>query len=233
MRSAFVNPYSFVPAGSGEGASGRAKPTFHDGRTGGTYSGSVDVSWALHGPLLLPATAEEEGWISKGKTVRIPGSSIAGAVRSVHETMFRGCYRIVDLDYMPSYREAAKTDDDLRLAVVVTSKDGKPTRVQLCEGEAVWVDSGDLLRAWPPRQRKPTSGDVVDIRGTVRRGGLDRLEFEQLSWVKAVHVTDQHQAPGPEAVGKRVILVTSTSARKPMRRGGEGRAFWATGKALL
>lgn len=224
----FVNPYTFVRGGGEE--TRRQSPTFHDGRAADSYSGVITVSWRLASPLLLPATAPEEGWFADDGGLQMPGSSVAGAVRSLHEALFNGCFRVVDLDYVPSYRESAKTDD-LQLAVVTkASSDGVPTELRRCD-ETVWVDSGDLLRRWPQQGRLPTSGDVVDLRGTVVHTSLGRAEFELLNRVEVVHGADAHPAPGDDVVGKRVLLVTSTSARKQTRRDRtHARALWATGR---
>ncbi len=230
MPRTFINPYAFVETGNPPHSVVRRTPTFHDGRTPDTYSGTIEVSWEIASPLLLPATAKDEGWLTDDG-LRIPGSSIAGAVRSLHEAMFNGCYRIVDLDYVPSYREAAKTDDQLQLAIVTkTSSDAVPTEVRLCD-DTVWIDSGDLLRRWPQSGRVPTSGDVIRVTGRPRATSLGRKEFEYLDRLEVVQGSDKHPVPTDSDTDNRVLLVTSTSARKPLRRdGSKGRALWATGR---
>lgn len=227
----FVNPYGFVPQPTLDGTPTRQEPTYHDGRAAGSLSGSFEIEWTLQSPLLLPANPEEQGWLVDG-AVSVPGSSIAGALRSLHEAMFNGCYRVVDLDFVPSYREPVSSDPELQLAVVAKAENGRPVELQLCDASSTtWVDSGDLLRAWPDRRRLPTSGDIVALRGSTREiEGLSRTEFDQISSVSIVQAIDERQAPPPGAVGNRVLLVTSTSARKRTRIDrSRGRALWATG----
>ena len=223
----FVNPFTFVRPNRGELR--RGVPTFHDGRSRDTYAGVLEVSWRLASPLLLPSTAEEEGWL-KDDQITVPGSSVAGSVRSLHEALFNGCYRVVDLDFVPSYRESAKTDAELQLAVVSHAPNGVPTELRLCH-DTVWVDALDLLRRWPQARRKPTSGDVIDINGRVVDTSLGRAEFAFISKVDVVHGSDRHPAPNADSTGHRVLLITSTSARKRYKRDRTAaRALWATGE---
>lgn len=52
--------------------------------------------------------------------VFIPGSSLHGAFRSLHETIAGGCLRVVDPDFVPVHREVPTptTTEGLQLAVV-------------------------------------------------------------------------------------------------------------------
>ncbi len=224
LPARFVNPYTFVPWSSSQGAN-QARPTGHDGRNPRTYSGSVTVEWTLLTPLALPKNAESEGWLRDGK-VHIPGSSVAGAVRSVHEAMFNGCFRVIDHDFIPGYREPAEPDDDLRLALVTKADNGEAREVRLC-AETVWVNSRPLRHALPGEL--PTSGDILKIEGTSFRSSLNRLECSDLGRVTRVRRGDQPLTAAH--VGDRVLLVSSTSVRRRYKRDrSQGNAFWATGE---
>jgi hypothetical protein len=54
----------------------------------------------------------------------IPGSSLHGALRSLHETLTGSCLRIFDPDFVSSYRDIARDTADLRLALI-ESVDGE------------------------------------------------------------------------------------------------------------
>jgi len=76
----------------------RETPHMHDGSGASDqilYTGKFEVEWQLKSPLLLPENAEEEGWMRVVKEntaeITVPGSSVKGAMRSLHEAMFMGC----------------------------------------------------------------------------------------------------------------------------------------------
>lgn len=227
----FVNPYSFVPLPK---AVLRTMPLGHSGDASGMLCGRVEVTWTLQTPLLLPKGARAERWLTGDGRISIPGSSIKGAVRSLHETMFNGCLRVVNEEFTPSYRMSAREaelakGEHWRLAVVAESTAGRPTRVRLCdESSVVWVDGTALFRVWPQQQEPPTSGDRIKLRGAVTESSLGRTEMRNVSHVTKMHATDASD-------GTRILLVTSVQARHAKRkdpRAGSvnGRAFWATGE---
>ena len=87
----FVNPYTFVPLPR---KVVRRQPPGHDpgpAEAQERYVGALEVTWHIQSPLAIPT----EEWGSIGGDVRIPGSSIKGAVRSTHEMLFGGCLRQV------------------------------------------------------------------------------------------------------------------------------------------
>lgn len=229
----FVNPYSFVPLPRTVRAD-REAPTWHDGRNAATvYSGTIGVEWTLRTPLLLPANALEEGWRKKSH-IRIPGSSLAGAVRSLHETMFNGCMRVLDDTFVPAYREAAHSYPDLTLAIVSKAdENGVPQELMLCR-DPVWVDSLELLRHWPKDGELPTTGDLLRFRAAVVKvPGLNRKEIVNVGRVDVLSRAAKDTLPSDEnmALGARVLIVSSTSARKKTKKNGQpARALWATAK---
>ena len=151
----FVNPYTFVPLPR---KVVRRQPPGHDpgpDEARERYVGVLEVTWHIQSPIAIPM----EEWGSIGGDVRIPGSSIKGAVRSTHEMLFGGCLRQVDLGYRPTYRQLPNMDalKDWRMAVVLDDDE-----VLLCEEEKKRssVDSETL------RQRlggKARTGDVIAV----------------------------------------------------------------------
>lgn len=238
----FVNPYTFVPLPQ---AVHRHAPHGHDvaALPDGTplLSGTIDVRWTLHTPLLLPTRAREEVWLrsagSQGDDLAIPGSAMKGVLRSVHEALFGGCVRVVDDGFVPVYREPARPrgqQDGWVLAVVATSEAGHPRELRLC-ADTAWVDGWSLHQAWGKRHLPdvPTSGDVLAIAATPRKTEL-RSEFRDVTSVRRV-ATSEIDPPA----GARALLVTGTGARKKTRRvpARDGRPpqvvvagiYWATG----
>lgn len=241
----FVNPYTFVPHHSPlrQVPAGHT-PDAEEARD--LVSGVIDIQVTLDTPLLLPAdTPKNPGrhqhWLLEDRRVRIPGSSVKGAVRAVHEAAFDGCLRIIDTEFVPSYRSPAKADttsDGWTLAVVTASAGGRPTQFQVCDPqETVWVDAVELKRAWP-NGTLPTSGDIVDVVGNVEDTTLDRYEVRA---IRSVTVAEQRGPSGqrpPHHVerhslvanpGFQVFLVTDTGARKTIKRDrSPGRCLWVS-----
>lgn len=251
----FINPYTFVPLHSPQ----RRRPRGHTPSAeaaGELLSGRITLEVAFDTPLLLPtdstdAPGRHQGWLGEDGGLRVPGSSVKGAVRAVHEAAFDGCMRIVDTEFTPSYRVPAKADVDAEgwtLAVVTRSVGGRPMQFQVCDPEqTVWVDAVDLKRAWPGPQL-PTSGDIVDIVGDVEDTTLNRFEVRAvrgvtLSRERGKVEQEQHLAPaassseGPDwrvaEAGFQVFLVTDTAARPQKKRDRTpGRCLWANSVLL-
>lgn len=234
MVDTFVNPYTFVPLSK---QVLRRCPSGHDG-TAPSFSGRISLTWKLVSPLLLPAwpgdlSANRSPWLERENRkakVRIPGSSIKGAVRSLHEAMFNGCFRVVDEDFVPAYREPASTPPDLaswRLAIVTESASGQPTGFQIAGPEVTWVDAVSLKARW--RGGVPRSGDLADIAGDSNQVTYPQGQTrDEMHHVCAVSV---RASRGDTPVGEpfplaRIFLVTDTGVRS-----ARGQAMWAS--ALL
>ena len=153
----FVNPYTFVPLPR---KVVRRQPPGHDpgpAEARERYVGALEVTWRIQSPIAIPM----EEWGSIGGDVRIPGSSIKGAVRSTHEMLFGGCLRQVDLGYRPTYRQLPNMDalKDWRMAVVLSEDE-----VLLCEKEdpkrRSSIDSKALCERVGDRAR---TGDVIAV----------------------------------------------------------------------
>ncbi len=134
--TAFINPYSFVPLPQ---EVSRCAPRGHATASADGVSGFIDVSYEMLTPLLLPTDNASNETYS--------GSSIRGAIRSVHEVLTRSCLRIIDLDYVPAHREPISTiDREAKLAVVTKSDSGQATEIQETE-TPIWLPVADLRHA--------------------------------------------------------------------------------------
>ena len=251
LRDVFVNPYTFA---SLPDTVPRREPPGHDGgrftpagsSTPETrYSGAVTVRWTLLTPLVLPPEARTPP--HGQRLVELPGASVKGAVRSLHETLFRGCLRVVDADFVPSYRAPATSKGaEWTLAqVVAATTGGVPTRVRLTEN-IDWVDGPALSRAYQRAGQKgaPTTGDVFAVDAEAEETTLGRREVRSIGRLLRRSRPRQSQRPAgpddPESIelqlggrspdGDRVLLVTDVRVRRPVRNNGSrGRALWASG----
>lgn len=174
----FINPYTFAPLPA---AIGRGAPGGHHRAGLGNVSGAMTVEWRLRTPLLLPQAHQP---VRAGGVV-IPGSSVKGAVRSLHETLMGGCLRVVDEEFVPVYRQpAVARDPDWCLAVVTNAtRQGRATHVRVTT-ETAWVPVGMLSAAL---DRLPRTGDTVDIEDSAieYHSGLERDEVRSGSGVTA------------------------------------------------
>ncbi len=212
----FVNPYTFVPLPQ---KVVRSKPLGHDPGPDDAhdrYIGTLNVTWHLHSPLAIPT----EEWGSIDGEVRIPGSSIKGAVRSTHEMLFGGCLRQVDLGYRPTYRQLPNMDalKDWRMAVVLDDDE-----VLLCEEEKKRssVDSETL------RQRlggKARTGDVIAVNS--KNDWKDKPERRVAERFQVLQ--RPAEVSGYEKLaGCYVVLITKKGARRDAVR---ATWYWSLGK---
>jgi CRISPR-associated protein (TIGR03986 family) len=221
----FVNPYTFVPFPAfpdpGDRLALRAAPAGHDRLAPGRFSGSVEVELTARSPLLLRGIrpGEEETFPrrrdAEGRAVPfVPGSSLAGAVRSLHETLAGGCLRVFDADFRPGYRDVARDRRGWRLARVdAVDRNGRPTRLNVCDAEEVWAPAELLAHE-----------DVLGSAEAVVTGATVHLESkgEKVSFgannglpVSRRHLTDQTKV---RRGATWVVLVTDSNARPGERR---------------
>ena len=200
----FVNPYTFVPLPQ---KVVRRQPPGHDpgpDEARERYVGALEVTWHIQSPIAIPT----EEWGSIGGDVRIPGSSIKGAVRSTHEMLFGGCLRQVDLGYRPTYRQLPNMDalKDWRMAVVLSEDE-----VLLCDKEdpkrRSSIDSKALCERVGDRAR---TGDVVAVHSK-----NDWKIKPERRVAERVQVRDRPaDASGYENLaGCYVVLITKEGAR--------------------
>jgi CRISPR-associated protein (TIGR03986 family) len=228
----FINPYTFVALPQEPQCGRRAAPVGHSRLAEGRLSGVLNVELTARSPLLLRNIyAEEQGgswpvrWLPgcDEPVPYLPGSSLAGAVRSLHETIAGGCLRVFDGEFRPSYRDQVKAQDpSMRLALVEkVDERGAPQVVRLCEN-TVWLEAAALHRVLGGPQGL-RSGARVTVTGRPERV-LNRLEVKPPEGVKA----------GEESV----LLVTDAGTRRPTRKNPDsqgprtlkGRYFCASGK---
>ncbi len=200
----FINPYTFVPLPQ---SIARCKPAGHHRLADKRLSGTFTVTWEFTSPFQAPEGA------SGTTRLRLPGSSVKGAVRSLHEALAGGCLRIFDEDFIPSYRDAAAVrSENWTLAVVgEATKDGQPLKVELCS-EVVWVDAHQLRQAC---NGSLATGSRVTIRDRDVPPKPNNLGRKELSAKASV-----------EAGGDWVVLVTSAGTRSNKT----GTYFLACGK---
>jgi hypothetical protein len=121
----------------------------------------------------------------------IPGSSLHGAVRSLHETLTGSCLRVFNPLFVPVYRDTASNTASMRLAVVRrVGPEGRPTEFQLCE-------SGD-----PIAHR--IHQDVLD-----RHHGLDSGTEVHVVQDAEGKVIDAQPQPG----GGWIVFISDAGAR--------------------
>lgn len=145
----FVNPYNFVGIPGAECE--RARPTGHLAPGADCLTARLRVTWTVQTPLALPAEAA----LFEAGGPLVPGSSVKGAVRSVHEALSGGCVRVLDEDFLPVFRQAAVAPvGDWRLGVVQAD-----CQLLLTE-RPVWVPDLDLVNALA---RPIQSGERVDL----------------------------------------------------------------------
>ena len=105
----FVNPYTFVPFPAAVERRRLAGITC----LGQRLSGAFTVTWTFTSPFQAPEGA------SGTAVLRLPGTSVKGAVRAVHETLAGGCLRVFDAEFIPSYRDHAQVrGGEWKMAVV-------------------------------------------------------------------------------------------------------------------
>lgn len=190
----FVNPYTFVPFPAA--FAGRCAPHGHRGDSQ-LWSGTIGITIKARTPVLVRGTcgADETtlphrpGPDGVDQQI-IPGSSLHGAVRALHETLTGSCLRVFDQDFSPVYRDAAADTHRLRLALVEkVDDDGRPIHFQLCypasdpQQERI---HHDILRA--------LGGELVSgARLRVTDGFTDAWEDPEGPWV--VFISDSAARP--------------------------------------
>lgn len=227
--SLFVNPYTFVPhVASPE----RRAPAGHAAMGDDRFSGVLEVTLTAKTPLLVggfPLGGSSDGAEIMGlprrrdQTVMIPGSGLMGAVRSLHEALVGGCFRVVDTDWVPVHRHPATTEEtkDLRLAVVWdVDGEGRAKTVRLCD-DRMRVPKELLPGAGSPDDALPQTGDQLQYHPAKRlQGNALRIRTKDHPDWTAPGEISRIRRMGPVSGDCWVLLVTDTRAR-PLTKDGK------------
>ncbi|WP_411574810.1 TIGR03986 family CRISPR-associated RAMP protein [Streptomyces fradiae] len=226
----FVNPYTFVQLPKDVSPGWRSAPAGHGRLRPDRFSGVLDVALTARSPLMLRNVYDGDDAAFPLRRFPgfeepvpfVPGSSLAGAVRSLHETLAGGCLRVFNADFRPGYRDQARVrTDSWRLALVEkVDERGAPSRLRLCR-ETVWAEYTALHKALGGASKLRSGARVTLLSGSIQ-SSLGRLELGEPFEVKEG--------------GESVVLVTDSGARHSTRKnpdGGRnvpGRHFCATGE---
>lgn len=178
VRNNVVNPYTFVGLPDDAMIPGRDEPPGHDALHGG-WSGTLRAVLHARTPLLVRNIEDDRpGFPRRPESdhpdgrLFIPGSSLHGALRSLHETLSGSCLRVFDDGFVPAYRSAAIGDGRPWTLGVVAKVDtaGRPIGIDLCD-EVRWVLVHELsaARHLAGRDQPVSTGDrfVLDPAGSV------------------------------------------------------------------
>ena len=207
----FINPYTFVPFPEVDARTFRRAPAGH-ARMGtgadGTprLMGRVQVTVTARSPLLVRDNEKRfphrrfPG--SDTPVPYVPGSALAGVVRSLHESLAGGCLRGFDDDLLPSYRDIAQMRSaGWTLALVNNTVGERPSELLLCT-EVIRVRADALAEVLGGPDRLVT-GSRVDVVGRPRDTGRGLRV-----------ITESYDlAPG----NGWVVLVTDANARDRKR----------------
>lgn len=212
-RHYFINPYTFVPLPLEPPR--RKEPHGHHTlatvESEARFTGRITARLVARSPLLVRHVGSEAPTVNdvakaprtSGGQFFIPGSSLHGAVRSLHETLTGSCLRVFDPDFIPVYRDVA--GGELRkgwdLGVVEeVDHSGRPTRLIRCD-ETRWVPLTTLHRAMPHG-------------GPVTTGQRFQLAETCFSKKNGRQVYQEEASATLDPNGEWVALVTDDNARQ-------------------
>ncbi|GGL19394.1 RAMP superfamily CRISPR-associated protein [Mangrovihabitans endophyticus] len=211
----FVNPYTFVPFPEDIV---RSPPSWHTKLADDHLSGTLTVRWELTAPMQAPPGAVD------GHRLRVPGASVKGAVRSLHETLAGGCLRVLDETFVPSYRDPARSpqqeaalasDHELTLASVTeVTHDGQPLSVQVAS-QVVWVRGPQLRDVYGKDLR---TGSRVRFDAPATPTSLGRFELHPDASVDRADGSDEEAW---------TVLLSDPSARPTTRNDGSKSQYFA------
>ena len=165
----FINPYTFVPlAGNVQRSAPNEHRSLLDEEGKSRLSGWFDLTFTTETPLVLASDQVHQN----GSTLRYPGSSVRGMLRSLHEVIAHGCMSVIDPDYVPVHREAMKPlGVTSRLAVVAgVTESGRARGLQLTdEPEWIPIDCFDVPDLHSGRRVVVEGGKPVRVLGRLQR----------------------------------------------------------------
>lgn len=133
----------------------------------------------------------------------IPGSSLHGAIRSLHETLSGSCLRVFDPDFVPVYRDVASANLRQGWDLGVVDKidpAGRPTNLIRC-GDTRWVPLTTLVHAMP-------------APGVVTTGQRFKLSEQGFATQYGRQIYDETASATLDPNGEWVVLVTDDGARQ-------------------
>ena len=186
----FINPYTFVsfateplrrsapPGHASLKGTGARVPEPGDGAATGQpatdeerFMGRLDIVATAKTRVMVRDGSEAGALPRRSDTPLIPGSSVHGALRSMHETLVGGCLRVFDAEFVPAYRDEAtsKINRGFKLAVVEQVEPegpdaGRPVKLTLCS-EFAFVKSEVLDNATPGDSGRLSTGTRWDTAG--------------------------------------------------------------------
>lgn len=192
----FINPYTFAPLPD---QIRRRRPRGHDVQDNQGLSGWFDLEFVARTPMLLAQDHQEQS----GSVITYPGSSIRGAVRSIHEVLADGCLRGTYFDQVPVHREhlkAANPRDRLARVTRIDPQSKAVTEVELTD-QPVWVLAPTIKQAFP---------------GGIKSGQLLTLDESTVQQTDAMHGSRREcRTAGAITTGSDWIAhVTDEQARK-------------------
>lgn len=180
----FINPYTFVPLPK---IVRRRAPRGHHRLAGDGVSGWFTWKLSLVTDLVLPSDHAHP----IDAILDYPGSSLRGALRSMHETIAGGCMRVLNETYVPIHRDPMNSyrpqTDTLAVVTKLDANTRQVTEVELTD-TITWVRS-DALVAGVPGGQTLYSGFEVSLDESARgqEPDPDRRRF-QITDPEAVRV---------------------------------------------
>ncbi|MEO5678470.1 MAG: TIGR03986 family CRISPR-associated RAMP protein [Acidimicrobiales bacterium] len=178
----------------------RSVPTGHHRLGDGLFGIRFRVQLEALTPLLV-RTGERDAltFPRRGGWPALPGSSLKGAVRSLHEALTGSCLRVFDGGFVPVYRDQARPRPAGWHPVVVRAVDeaGRPTAVEPCSTHA-WAEA-------------PIVHAVVSA-GQLRTGSL--VEVDEARIVDGDHQRREVLEGGLRPGQSWVVVVSDAKARR-------------------
>ncbi len=233
----FYNVYAHVPA---ENKVKRVQNVISEQSTEDRYTGVIQVSLKTRTPLFTPDTAgrnsKEEGtkhqeqkfFTYDGKHPVIPGSSLRGVLRNIHEAACNSCYSVVDLDDKPVKR----TNEYYLPGLLYRDEDGNITLYEARKATVKYKQRPDLKGDANAEQFK--EGAVVYSNG-FQNAGTQHLtkdlrleqdvkkiqENQRRYWTRGYYFKGEegvNKSKRKESLNAYMFYFASETNKKPVKR---------------
>ena len=182
-----------------------------------TKSWSFSVTYQAVTPLALSGSGSGDNEadprgphrLLNGQAI-LPGSSIIGAARALHEALTDSCLRVIDLDFLPVHRDPAVAQAAAQWRMAVATG---PDEVILCDPitfagnpyPAVWIKAGSLDRHMRVNATQRFHVTAEDHDLTVRHARLEGGEGVAVTRCESSQCDATHwRTIVSSTVGKRV-----------------------------